>query len=59
MSATRPRRSPFFSALFLKRLRKMIPTAGGPVAEHEIEDALHRIPEEPHYIRKLWATVTF
>jgi GNAT superfamily N-acetyltransferase len=34
----------------------MIPTAGGPVAEHEIEDALHRIPEEPHYIRKLWAT---
>ena len=26
------------------------------MAEHKIEHALHRIPEEPHYIRKLWAT---
>jgi GNAT superfamily N-acetyltransferase len=55
MSATHPRRSPFFSTPFLQRLRKD-PPASGPVAEHKIEHALPRIPEEPHYIRKLWAT---
>jgi GNAT superfamily N-acetyltransferase len=53
-----PGRSPFFSVPFLNRLQKMIPTGRGPAsrAEQEIEGALQRIPEELHYIRKLWAT---
>jgi GNAT superfamily N-acetyltransferase len=51
------RRSPFFSGPFLNRLRKMIQTGRGlaTAAEQEIEGALHRIPDEPHYIRRLWA----
>jgi GNAT superfamily N-acetyltransferase len=53
-----PPRSPFFSVPFLNRLQKMIPTRRGPAtrAEEEIENALQKIPEEPHHIRKLWAT---
>jgi GNAT superfamily N-acetyltransferase len=58
MSTTDLRRSPFFSGPFLNRLRKMIPTARGPMTltEQEIEGALHRIPDEPPYIRKLWVS---
>jgi len=39
------RRSPFFSAGFLRRLQKMIPTAHGPATDIEraIERALARI----------------
>ena len=39
------RRSPFFSAAFLRRLQKMIPTAHGPATEIEraIERALARL----------------
>jgi hypothetical protein len=38
-------RSPFFSAVFLRRLQKMIPTAHGPATEIEraIERTLRRL----------------
>src|SRR3981081_4558703 len=36
----------------------MIPTGRGPatLAEQAIEGASQKIPEEPHHVRKLWAT---
>ena len=45
MRSVDPRRSPFFSTPFLRRLQKMIPTAHGPATQIEraIERALARL----------------
>ena len=45
MQSADDRRSPFFSAAFIRRLQKMIPAARGPATEMEraIERALRRL----------------
>jgi hypothetical protein len=45
MRSVEPRRSPFFSTPFLRRLQKMIPAARGPATQIEqaIERALARL----------------